>query len=236
MIDSYTLPPAIPPQPIEVPPNLEGHATCIRMSPEASTIGFLFSKEGGDLEDRHLYLCSASTLKSFNFFQIVSRSVPDDDFNPPSSFEFAGNPFSCILTSDYCGRVVLSHMTLGENKRPVIIFKEGSASAFYPLVEGDWGRLLVSSSSFVDSSIWQIVDVQEAKVVKTISSMSKHGRKLGLHPDMVTEIWFEGSEQQLLHSFIIRPSDFDETKKYPWILSPHGGPEGAWTDGWKQQV
>lgn len=234
-IDSYTLPPAQKPQPLTVPPNLEGHATCIRISPDGTTIGFLFSKEGGDLEDRHLYLSSTTTLKSFNFFQIVSRMVPDADYNPPTSFDFAGDSFSCIFMSDYCGRVIISYLKLGEHKRPVTIFNEGTAAAYYPVMEGDWSRLLVSSSSFIDNSIWQIVDVHEQKTVRTISSSSRNGQKLGLHRDMASEFWFEGSEGTVMHSFIVHPSNFDSNKSYPWILSPHGGPEGAWTDGWKQQ-
>ncbi|TQW01202.1 oligopeptidase family protein [Cordyceps javanica] len=234
-IDSYTLPPAQKPHPIVVPPNLEGQATCIRLSPDGSTIGFLFSKEGGDLEDRHLYLSSTNALKSFNFFQIVSRIVPDDDYNPPTRFDFAGDAFSCIFMSEDCGRVVISHLKLGEHRKPVIIFNQGSAADYHPVLEGDWSRLLVSSSSFIDNSIWQVIDVSEQKIVRTISSYTRNGQKFGLHADMVSEIWFEGSEDTLMHCFVVRPADFDQNKKYPWILSPHGGPEGAWTDGWKQQ-
>ncbi|KAJ3496561.1 hypothetical protein NLG97_g2575 [Lecanicillium saksenae] len=152
-----------------------------------------------------------------------------------TTFDFAGDSFSCVFMSDYCGRVAVSYLKLGEHKKPVRIFSEGTAIAYYPLMEGDWSRLLVSSSSFIDSSIWQVVDVEEQKTVRTISSSSRSGQKLGLHSAMATEIWFEGSEGTLMQSFIIHPSDFDQNKAYPWILSPHGGPEGAWTDGWKQQ-
>lgn len=235
-IDSYTLPPAKEPLSITVPPDLEGSTSCIRQSPDASTIGFLFSREGGDLEDRHLYLCSSSTLKAFNFFQIISQTVPSDDYNPPTEFEFAGDSFSCIFQSDYCGRVILSHMKLCEETESRTIFGDGSVSGFHPLIAGDWSRLLVSSSTYIDNSIWQIVDVSEAKVARTISSATRTGAKLGLHPSMVSEFWFEGSDNVCMHAFLVRPSEFDENKKYPWILSPHGGPEGAWTDGWKQQV
>ncbi|OAR01726.1 hypothetical protein LLEC1_03266 [Akanthomyces lecanii] len=186
-IDSYTLPPAQKPLPISVPPKLEGQATCIRLSPDGSTIGFLFAREGGDLEDRHLYLSSTSTLKSFNFFQIVSRIVPDDDYNPPTAFDFAGDSFSCIFMSEYCGRAVISYLKLGEHRKPVTIFSQGSAAAFYPVLEGDWSR-------------------------------------------------FEGSEDALMHAFMVRPADFDDSKTYPWVLAPHGGPEGAWMDAWQPRA
>ncbi len=235
-IDSYTLPPAQKPALISVPPSLEGQATCIRLSPDGSTIGFLFAREGGDLEDRHLYLSSTSTLKSFNFFQIVSRIVPDDAYNPPTRFDFAGDSFSCIFMSEYCGRAVISYLKLGEHRKPVTIFDQGTAADYYPVLEGDWSRLLVSSSSFIDSSIWQVVDVDEQKIVRTISSATRNGQKLGLHAAMVSEFWFEGSENTLMHSFIVRPADFDDSKTYPWILAPHGGPEGAWMDAWQPRA
>ncbi|ATY62913.1 oligopeptidase family [Cordyceps militaris] len=234
-IDSYTLPPAQKPQPIAVPPSLQGQASCMRLSPDGTTLGFLFAREGGDVEDRHLYLCPTSTLQPFNFFQLVSRTVPADDYNPPTRFDFAGDAYSCVFMSERCGRVVLSYLKLGEHRSPVTIFERGTAAAYYPLVHGDWSRLLVSSSSFIDGSLWQVVDVDAQRVVRTISSATRDGEKLGLHAEMVSEFWFEGSESALMHAFVVRPAAFDVTKTYPWILSPHGGPEAAWTDGWKQQ-
>lgn len=35
---------------------------------------------------------------------------------------------------------------------------------------------------------------------------------------------------------MVRPADFDDSKTYPWILAPHGGPEGAWMDAWQPRA
>ncbi|MEP7336904.1 MAG: S9 family peptidase [Acidobacteriota bacterium] len=35
-----------------------------------------------------------------------------------------------------------------------------------------------------------------------------------------------------IHGFIIKPPQFDATKKYPMVLLIHGGPQGAWLDSW----
>jgi len=35
-----------------------------------------------------------------------------------------------------------------------------------------------------------------------------------------------------IHGFIVKPPQFDKSKKYPMILLIHGGPQGAWLDSW----
>ena len=44
--------------------------------------------------------------------------------------------------------------------------------------------------------------------------------------------WFEGAEKTQVQGMIIRPPNFDASKKYPALLLIHGGPQGAWTDSW----
>jgi dipeptidyl aminopeptidase/acylaminoacyl peptidase len=35
-----------------------------------------------------------------------------------------------------------------------------------------------------------------------------------------------------IQGFIVKPPQFDQTKKYPMVLLIHGGPQGAWLDSW----
>jgi dipeptidyl aminopeptidase/acylaminoacyl peptidase len=44
--------------------------------------------------------------------------------------------------------------------------------------------------------------------------------------------WFEGAMGTRVEGFLIRPPNFDATKKYPMLLLVHGGPQSAWTDAW----
>ncbi|CAL1712862.1 unnamed protein product [Somion occarium] len=48
------------------------------------------------------------------------------------------------------------------------------------------------------------------------------------------DFWFEGAEGKNVHGWIIKPPGFKEgeKKKWPVVLLIHGGPEGAWEDGW----
>lgn len=36
----------------------------------------------------------------------------------------------------------------------------------------------------------------------------------------------------MIHGFIVKPPNFDRSKKYPMVLLVHGGPQGAWLDNW----
>lgn len=46
------------------------------------------------------------------------------------------------------------------------------------------------------------------------------------------EMNWKGGLGQNIHGFLVKPSRFDPSKKYPLIVLIHGGPQGAWVDGW----
>ncbi|MGA7575443.1 MAG: S9 family peptidase [Terriglobales bacterium] len=44
--------------------------------------------------------------------------------------------------------------------------------------------------------------------------------------------WFTGAKGDKVQGFLVKPPNFDATKKYPVKFLIHGGPEGAWGDDW----
>jgi dipeptidyl aminopeptidase/acylaminoacyl peptidase len=44
--------------------------------------------------------------------------------------------------------------------------------------------------------------------------------------------WFTGAEKTQVEGFILKPPDFDPSRKYPVKFLIHGGPQGAWGDDW----
>lgn len=48
----------------------------------------------------------------------------------------------------------------------------------------------------------------------------------------VEELWSEGDGGAKVHSWVVKPPKFREGKKYPTIFLIHGGPQGAWNNGW----
>jgi dipeptidyl aminopeptidase/acylaminoacyl peptidase len=46
------------------------------------------------------------------------------------------------------------------------------------------------------------------------------------------EFWFTAKNGKRIHSFLVLPPAFDETKKYPLLVFMHGGPHQSWKDQW----
>jgi dipeptidyl aminopeptidase/acylaminoacyl peptidase len=46
-------------------------------------------------------------------------------------------------------------------------------------------------------------------------------------------MWVEGADGAKIQVFIVKPHDFDPSRKYPLILNVHGGPQQQWTDGFR---
>jgi dipeptidyl aminopeptidase/acylaminoacyl peptidase len=52
--------------------------------------------------------------------------------------------------------------------------------------------------------------------------------QLALQP--AEPFWFDGAGGTRVQGFLIRPPDFDASRKYPVVYVVHGGPQGAWSD------
>src|SRR5271165_7169888 len=44
--------------------------------------------------------------------------------------------------------------------------------------------------------------------------------------------WFSGAAKEKVQGFLVKPPNFDASKKYPVKFLIHGGPQGAWGDDW----
>jgi dipeptidyl aminopeptidase/acylaminoacyl peptidase len=44
--------------------------------------------------------------------------------------------------------------------------------------------------------------------------------------------WFTGAHKNKVQGFLVKPPNFDASKKYPVKFLIHGGPQGAWGDDW----
>jgi dipeptidyl aminopeptidase/acylaminoacyl peptidase len=49
---------------------------------------------------------------------------------------------------------------------------------------------------------------------------------------MPEEVEWAGAGGTRIHGFLVKPHNFDASKKYPLIVLIHGGPQGAWNNSW----
>ena len=55
-------------------------------------------------------------------------------------------------------------------------------------------------------------------------------KPFGLKP--VEPVEWKGAADATVHGWIVKPSNFDPSKKWPLVVLIHGGPQGAWEDNW----
>ena len=233
-LDSFTAPPKEAPQILSLPSGVGiGGVGCVKFSPDGSTVGFIYV-DAAVTHGARLFYAPLASLESYDVLEKIGFEFDDESFNPIDNFEFAGDHDSIIFASEQRGRGILSSLKLQKGETPKLLCGEGSVSGFYPLGDGKSDKLLVCSSSFIDISIWRIVSLSDGTVLTTFPSVTDD--TLGLTPEMVSEFEYKAADDYTVHSFMVRPSTFDEKKTYPWVVIIHGGPVGAWADRWNPRV
>lgn len=90
----------------------------------------------------------------------------------------------------------------------------------------DGRRLVFSSSSMTDPAEVFSFELDG----KTSIAVSRANAKLELaKPE---DVEWVGAMNKKIHGFLVKPANFDPSRKYPLIVLIHGGPQGAWMDSW----
>jgi dipeptidyl aminopeptidase/acylaminoacyl peptidase len=150
----------------------------------------------------------------------------------PESIVWSHDDKLLYVTAEKHGRNVLWEVPsspLEATSLPTEIYARGSVSEAHVL--GDSSRLLLTSRSRIENSLYTILDTKQ-KDVTDISSTSKNGKSFGLSESQLSEIWYKGAAGYDVHALVTKPSNFDASKKYPLAFLIHGGPQSAWTDDW----
>src|SRR5262249_48791764 len=55
---------------------------------------------------------------------------------------------------------------------------------------------------------------------------------VGIAMGAAQDTWYTGAEGAKIQALIVLPPNIDKTRKYPAVVLIHGGPQGAWNNGW----
>ncbi|EMC95414.1 hypothetical protein BAUCODRAFT_578118 [Baudoinia panamericana UAMH 10762] len=231
----------------EIPiPDFEGAATCPVFDATGTRAAWLMMKDNGYEADQN----RTFVMADINFPQSVqhasrtitslNRTASDGDkfwSLSPSSICFSLDSHSLLAVVEDQSYAKLCKVDLGldrnQPRQPQMLTEQGHVNDVKPLPNG---TIFVSGNSLVDNSWYAIVDDRQPnKVVTWSHSSSAAGGKFGLRPDQVSSIWTPANDPKVnmnVHSIVVKPSNFDSSKKYPVAYLIHGGPQGAWTDAW----
>jgi dipeptidyl aminopeptidase/acylaminoacyl peptidase len=221
-----------PPQIVETP-GLEGYSNSPTFSRCGTKVAFtrMRSKQYESDKTRLMVIPDIGQLTNVQEFYKTGDSEGGWDARP-ESIVWSADDKSLFVTAEKEARTRVWQLPAApdaaKNLPTAVITPDGSVNDVR-LLPSD--KLFVTTASLIDSSCFSVVSPSTG-VTDVVSSSSKNGKTFGLSRTSCDEIWFDGAGDYKVHALVMRPSKFDDSKKYPLAFLIHGGPQGAWLDGW----
>lgn len=234
-IRSFADVPAAPPQMVKTG-KLRGYSIVPAFSKDGKQIAFARMRDPRYESDkaRFLLIPDVGDLTTVEEFFATNDGNGGWDRNP-EWITWSHDGKELFFAAEMHGRAKLWKLPSSPREAkqlPEAIHQDGSVTAAKLL--GDGPSLFITTRSLVESSNYSILD-PATKTVTEVSSIYKHGRSYGLNRSQRDEIWYPGSAGYDNHALVVKPSDFDASKKYPIAFLIHGGPQSAWTDDWSSR-
>ncbi|KAJ5855500.1 uncharacterized protein N7529_009444 [Penicillium soppii] len=206
------------------PKDIKGDSSSPVFSPDGRRIAYLQMEDVAYEADRRtVYVYTLQSKETI-------RTLAKDWDRSPSAIKWTADGKNLVLNTEDLARsrLFLLPANADNDFKPKNFTDGGSVAAYYSLPNGEF---LVSGSA-----IWTSRVVYTAKPGKGITGLVFSANAVDaalkdLGPSDISEFYYKGNWTDI-HSWIIYPSNFDKSKKYPLLYYIHGGPQGAWADSW----
>ncbi|KAL9624011.1 MAG: hypothetical protein Q9160_001764 [Pyrenula sp. 1 TL-2023] len=221
-----------------VVPGWDGSASGGVFSPDGKSVAFLKDKKFNPAYTRpsiFVVELKETNVSGYDQFVLSARAVSDSWDRSPVALYWANEARELLIVAEEHGRVKLFKVPLvgSSQQKPIPLSDAGSISAVHPLCKTDGrNQFLVTFTSIIDSAIYTIIDSRTASQT-LVSTFTSHGAKFGLSPDQVKEFHFPSARGDYeVQSWLVLPSTFQASKRYPVAYLIHGGPISSWPDSW----
>jgi len=216
-------------------------------SPDGRYIAYRAQQRPGYESDRfRLMLYDRKTGKRMNLKEEWPGWIESMVWKPDSKYIFTTGSDSG-RTAIYAMRLVISPTGDVEGTAPLAEIGEGTNDS--PTLTPD-GKLMVFSRNtlrFPSELFTTPADVMTVRLISEKPPDTGEHVVLGeskqlthLNDFVLSQVamaqldtfWFKGANNEGVQGFLVKPPNFDASKKYPVKFLIHGGPQGAWGDDW----
>jgi dipeptidyl aminopeptidase/acylaminoacyl peptidase len=186
---------------------------CPSFSPDGKTMAYLAMKRPGYESDRMRVVLR-------NWGNGKERVLTEDWDRSPSTVCWSADGNTLYTSASNLGQRSLFAIDVGSGKARVV-FKEGYARS--PALAGT--RIIFNLCHLKSpSELYSIAfDGSDIRPVTTINAAKVAAVRMGDYEQST----FKGHNDETVYCYVVKPVDFDPSKKYPVAFLIHGGPQGS---------
>ncbi|UCF66650.1 MAG: S9 family peptidase [Acidobacteriota bacterium] len=200
-------------------PAWDGHPV---YSPDGRFIAYLRQKQPRYESDLvRLTLYDRNTGEHRDMLEAFDNWVTD--------FAWRRDSKSIVFLAQVGGQTPLYEIALAGGKpRPLAAFAQIDE---FTLSEDGQDAYAVRRAVGAPRELWKL-DLSGARPPQRLT---EHNRALEDEVDIrpAERLWVQGSEGRKIDVFLVKPHNFDPSRRYPLILNVHGGPQYQWTDAFR---
>ncbi|KAF4637987.1 hypothetical protein G7Y89_g80 [Cudoniella acicularis] len=213
--------------------NLKGYSSSPVFSPNAKSVAFARMRSDQYESDKPQLLLWSDITDLSNVQEFYETEDGEGKWDlRPESIIWSKNGEELYVTAEENGRGKLFKLPSSPRhaqELPTALINDGTVTDVKVLPNN---TLLISSNSLVDNSVYSILNPAKPSNLSIVSSNAKGGKTFGLSQNQVEEFWYKGAGDYNVHAWVVKPSFFKKEEKYPLAYLIHGGPQGAWNEGW----
>lgn len=199
----------------------QGSDTRPKYSPDGKFIAYLTQIVPGYESDR-------IRIAIYNKATGENKIITDSFDNWVSDFEWSSDSKNIYFTGHSLGYTPLMKINIESLKIETLLDKY-SINGF--TVSPD-EKTFYFNYSFVHKP----VDIAKFELKsKKINDLTFFNKEIAEQVDIrpAEQIWVDGANGKKVHAFLVKPHNFDPSKKYPLVINVHGGPQMQWQDNFR---
>jgi dipeptidyl aminopeptidase/acylaminoacyl peptidase len=166
-------------------------------------------------------------LMAYNRASGVSTEIAKGFDQQVEEFVIAPNGTDVYFTAGERGRSPIFKVALSGGVPKKVV---GNVFATNLRITPNGNKLVFSSSSNAAPAEIFSTNSDGSGLVALTTTNSKAMEQAKLKS--AEDVEWTGALGRKIHGFIVKPTNFDASKKYPLVVLIHGGPQGAWSDNW----
>jgi dipeptidyl aminopeptidase/acylaminoacyl peptidase len=197
-----------------------------RYSPDGKYIAYLMQKQPG-------YESDLFRLAIYDRATGTSRDLTESFRNWVQDFQWASDSKSIFFTAPFEGDNPIFQLSI---QTGIIrkLLTDHTIDSFFVAPDN---RHMV----YVERSVGEPPEIFSADLERSTGSTSERQRLSHFNDALANEVdirpaermWVTGAAGAKIEVFVVKPHDFDPSKKYPLILNVHGGPQEQWEDAFR---